>query len=200
MEEQISSTLMFCDTAKEVWTQAQELFSGVNNLHRIYDLHQSFFSVSQDDLSLKAYYAKFSCICNELDVCEPLSTDIHIIRRQLQRMRVTRFLSGASSLYGPVSKQILGSPDLPSLGEVFNRLRQSTASTPIPPTAPSSDRSALASSCSEGSGFSVSSGHGRSRASGFRGRGRDSGFSGRGDFGGRFTNSGGRMFGRGRST
>ncbi|KAI8524834.1 hypothetical protein RHMOL_Rhmol13G0180800 [Rhododendron molle] len=41
MTEQVASTLMFCDTAREVWTEAKELYSGVHNLRRTYDLHQS---------------------------------------------------------------------------------------------------------------------------------------------------------------
>ncbi|XP_058190207.1 uncharacterized protein LOC131307603 [Rhododendron vialii] len=199
MTEQVASTLMFCDTAREVWTQAQELYSGVDNLRRTYDLHQSFFNISQGDDSFEEYYAKFRRICNELDICEPLTADIQVIRRQRERMRVTRFLSGASSTFGPVGNQILGNRDLPPLSEVFSRLRQSSSIS-----APTSGRSALSSAISDSSALSVSHGRGRSRDSGFSSRGRDYGVSGRGfggrdsGFGGRSRDSGGRSFGRGR--
>lgn len=43
------------------------MYSGVNNLHHRYDLHQSFFSISQGDLSLVAYFARFRGICEELN-------------------------------------------------------------------------------------------------------------------------------------
>ncbi|XP_058193764.1 uncharacterized protein LOC131310639 isoform X2 [Rhododendron vialii] len=204
MEDHISSTLVFLPTAKQVWTQAQEMYSGVNNLRRTYDLHRSFFSISQGDLSLESYYAKFRGICEELNICEPISTDVQLMRRQRKRMQVTRFISGVSSTtYGPVSNQLLGSQDLPSLSEVFSRLRQSSVSVPVPPP----DRSALASAVFGGSGSSFSRGRGR----GFSGRGRDSGDSGRGfgrgfvghdssfgTRGGRISGGGGR--GRGRDS
>ncbi|XP_058190221.1 uncharacterized protein LOC131307612 [Rhododendron vialii] len=199
MTEQVASTLMFCDTAREVWTQAQELYSGVDNLRRTYDLHQSFFNISQGDDSFEDYYAKFRRICNELDICEPLTADIQVIRRHRERMRVTRFLSGASSTFGLVGNQILGNRDLPPLSEVFSRLRQSSSIS-----APTSGRSALSSAISDSSALSVSHGRGRSRDSGFSSRGRDYGVSGRGfggrdsGFGGRGRDSGGRSFGRGR--
>lgn len=46
MEPQISGPLMFLPTAKLVWRQAQEMFSGVNNLRRTYDLHQDLSQLS----------------------------------------------------------------------------------------------------------------------------------------------------------
>ena len=39
-------SLVFLPTAKLVWEQTKELYSGVNNLKRIYDLHQNYFSLS----------------------------------------------------------------------------------------------------------------------------------------------------------
>lgn len=115
-------------------------------------------------------------------------------------MEVARFLSGASSDFDPVSNQILGSSDLPSLSEVFSRLRQSSASRSTPPHVSSSERSALASAVSGSFGY----GNGRSgRGRGSTGRGsggRDSGYSssGRGTsgFNGRSSSRDGGNYGR----
>ena len=46
MEPQISGSLVYLESAKQVWRQTQELYSGVNNLRRTYDLHQTYFSLS----------------------------------------------------------------------------------------------------------------------------------------------------------
>ncbi|XP_058204766.1 uncharacterized protein LOC131318807 isoform X2 [Rhododendron vialii] len=136
MEEHIASTFVFLENAKK------------------------------GDLSLGAYYAKFRGICEELNICEPISSDI----------QVARFISGASSTYDPVSPQLLGSRDLPSLSEVFSRLRQSFVSVSTP--APSLDRLALAFAVFGSFGSSFSRGRGRGHDSGFTDCGRDSGFSG----------------------
>ncbi|XP_058179996.1 uncharacterized protein LOC131298530 [Rhododendron vialii] len=109
------------------------------------------------------------------------------MRRQRDRMRVTRFLSGASSNFGPVGNQILGTRDLPPLSEVFSRFRQSLSiSTPTP------DHFALTSAVSNSSEFSVSRGHARGSDSRFRGRGRDFGIHGHGSVGRTDTVIGGR--------
>ena len=58
MEPKISCSLVFLPTSKLVWEQAKKLYSGVNNLKRIYDLHQNYFSLSLSDMSLEEYYNK----------------------------------------------------------------------------------------------------------------------------------------------
>lgn len=55
MESKISSSLVFLPTVKLVWEQTKILYSGVNNLKRIYDLHQNYFYLSLSDLSLEDY-------------------------------------------------------------------------------------------------------------------------------------------------
>ena len=50
MESKISCSLVFLPIAKLVWEQARELYSSVNNLKRIYDLHQNYFSLSLSDV------------------------------------------------------------------------------------------------------------------------------------------------------
>lgn len=138
------------------------------------DLQQSFFFISQGGLSLDDYYAQFCGLCEELNICEPISSDIQTMPRQQEResMQVARFLSAVSSSYDSLSHQFWGSQELPSLSEVFSRLRHVSG--------PSHDHSALA-SIVYGS-FGSSRGHGRGRDSGLRSLGHDSGLSGR-DFG-----------------
>ena len=58
MESKISCSLVFLPTAKLVWEQVKELYFGVNNLKRIYDLHQNYFSLSLSDMSLEDHHSK----------------------------------------------------------------------------------------------------------------------------------------------
>ena len=58
-------------------------------------------------------------------------------------MHVARFLSGLPKSLNPVKSQILASPNLPSLSEVFGRLRQATLSDLITDPFSSSNTDAL---------------------------------------------------------
>ncbi|GFY89735.1 hypothetical protein Acr_06g0016750 [Actinidia rufa] len=70
-----------------------EMFSGLDNLHHTYELHQIFFYLTLDNMSLKDYYARFRSVCQKLDLANPVSTDISVMQKRHESMRVARFLS-----------------------------------------------------------------------------------------------------------
>ena len=77
----ISCSLVFLPTAKLVWEQAKELYSSVNNLNRIYDLHQNYFSLSLSDMSLEDCYNKFKGVCEEFNIYQSISSDVKIMKK-----------------------------------------------------------------------------------------------------------------------
>ena len=85
----------------------------------IYDLHQNYFSLSLSDLSLDDYYNKFKGVCEELNIYQHISSEVKTMKKQRDSMHVARFLPGLPKSSNPVKSQILASPDLPSLSEVF---------------------------------------------------------------------------------
>ena len=68
IEPQISGSLVFLEIPNK-WGQAQQLYSGVNNLHRTYDLRQTYFSFTLGDSFLEDYYGQFCGICKKLNIC-----------------------------------------------------------------------------------------------------------------------------------
>ena len=174
------------------WEQAKELYSGVNNLKRIYDLHQNYFSLSLSDLSLEDYYNKFKGVCEELNIYQPISSHVKTMKKQRYSMHVARFLSGLPKSLNTVKSQILASPNLPSLSEVFGRLQQATLFDSS--IAPFSSSSTDALPSSDKSAFTTYTGSNRG---GHGGRGRGGRGRGGRDQEGRGSEQGGRGRGRG---
>ena len=102
-------------------------------------------------------------------------------------MNVAHFLFGLPKILDPVKSQIVASQDLPSLSEVFGRLRQATLSDSSTTAFPSSYSDALPSS--DKSAFATSMGSNRG---GHGGRG-----CGGHDQGGHVSEQGGRGRGHG---
>ena len=75
-------------------------------------------------------------------------------------MNVAHFLSGLPKILDPVKSQIVASQDLPSVSEVFGRLRQATLSDSSTTTFPSSYSDALPSSDKSASATSMGSNRG----------------------------------------
>ena len=62
IEPKISS-LVDLDTAKQVWAQAREMFYGIGNMRRTYNLHWAFFYFYLED-----FFGKLHGICKEIDL------------------------------------------------------------------------------------------------------------------------------------
>ena len=73
-------------------------------------------------MSLEDYYNKFKGVCEELNIYQPIFTDVKIMKKQRDSMHVARFFPGLPKSLNLVKSQILASLDLPSLSEVFGRL------------------------------------------------------------------------------
>ncbi|KAK4538990.1 hypothetical protein RGQ29_032077, partial [Quercus rubra] len=130
------------------------------------------------------YYNKFKGVCEELNIYQPISFDVKIMKKQRDSTHVARFLSRLPKSLNPVKSQILASPILPSLREVFGRLRQATLSdSSIDPFSsshtnalPSGDKSAFTTYMGSNRGGRGGRGCGgrgrRGREQGGRGKGR----------------------------
>ena len=73
---------------------AKEMYAGLDNLRRTYELHQTFFSLILDDMTLEDYYTRFCSVFEEFDLVDPVSIDISLLQKQHESMCVARFLSG----------------------------------------------------------------------------------------------------------
>ncbi|GFZ18600.1 hypothetical protein Acr_27g0003390 [Actinidia rufa] len=145
MEPKISGCLVFLNSAKRVWDGAKDKYSRLDNLRRTYELHQTFISLTLEDMSLEDYYARFRSVCDELDLAKPFLIDISVMQKQRESMCIACFLSGLPYSFDYVSAKLLGSKELPSLSKVFSRLHQASLfSAPLVSTI--GDRSALVSS------------------------------------------------------
>ena len=143
-------------------------------------------------MSLEDYHNKFKGVCEELNIYQPISSNVKIMKKQRDSMHVARFLSRLPKSLNPVKSQILASPDLPSLSEVFDRLRQATLSDSSTDPFSSSNTDALPS----GDKYAFTTYMGSNKG-GHGGQGRGSQGCGGRDQGGHGSEQGGRGKGRG---
>ena len=98
----------------------------------------------------KTIITSFKGICVELNIYQPISFDIKTMKKQQYYMHVV--LSSLPMTLDLVKSQLLVSKDLPSLGEVFDRLRHATLFDCSTATLPSCDKSAFVTSMGSGRG------------------------------------------------
>ena len=99
---------MYFKTAREVWLDLQHRFSQGNG-PRIFELRREVFSLSQEDLTVNAYYTKFKGLWDELSDYRTCSCG-----HQAEEC-VMSFLMGLNDTYTVVRGQIFLMDPIPSL-------------------------------------------------------------------------------------
>lgn len=59
MDSQVVDLVTHIDTVKELWDYLEILYSGQNNMARIFDVSQEFFRMSRDGRPLTQFFADF---------------------------------------------------------------------------------------------------------------------------------------------
>lgn len=94
IEANISSTLLYLDTAKDIWDHLAIMYSGTGNFTRAYEVCQQYFRLEQGNLSITDYYSHVKGVCEELRLYHPFTTDAAVWQKQHEDMDVVRFFDG----------------------------------------------------------------------------------------------------------
>ena len=117
ISKDLQSSIVYFKTARDVWLDLQYRF-GQGNGPTIFDLRKEISSLTQEDLTIIAYYAKFKGLWDEFSnyrtcTCGHQAKDCTM-----------SFLMGLNETYAAVRGQILLMEPMPSLSKVFSLLLQ----------------------------------------------------------------------------
>ncbi|KAL8170217.1 hypothetical protein V2J09_022021 [Rumex salicifolius] len=124
VEKDIAESLLFFDTAAEIWTDLKIRF-GHPNSSRVFQVQKELFTVSQGNQSISSYYTSFRRLWDEyfvlVDVpncnkCGATGSMLHL----LSNLQVIQFMVGLNDVYNSVRTNILMRKPVPSLGEVYH--------------------------------------------------------------------------------
>ncbi|XP_071900983.1 uncharacterized protein [Coffea arabica] len=92
------------------------------NISRIYEVCQAFYRAEKQDKSIMTYFMDFKKTYEELNLLLPFSSDVKVKQTQREQMAIMSFLTGLSPEFEAVKSQILSSPEISSLQDVFSRV------------------------------------------------------------------------------
>ncbi|XP_060960160.1 uncharacterized protein LOC133031000 [Cannabis sativa] len=133
IDNEVISLINHCELVKELMGYLEFLYSGKDNISRIYDVCKAFYRAEKQDKSLMNYFMAFKKTYEELNVLLPFSPDVKVQQRQREQMAIMSFLAGLSSEFDSAKSQVLSSSDVSSLQDVFTRVlrTETTSSTPL---------------------------------------------------------------------
>lgn len=106
ISEEISNGMDFVTSAKEVWEELHDQFSGVNG-HRVYQVLKDLHALEQGDKSVEIYYHKLKNLWDEyaalelVNVCKCGCTcgNHKLQEEREQRKKLLQFLTGLNDSY-----------------------------------------------------------------------------------------------------
>ena len=127
MHVDVSSSIMYCETTREMWIELQNLFSQGNG-PKIYNLQKEISHISQNQMLVSEYYTKFKRLWDQLLNFEPLPEcscgAMKLQSTSHNKAYVMRFLIGLNEKYETLRSQILTYDPFPSMSKVYSLVPQ----------------------------------------------------------------------------
>jgi hypothetical protein len=76
LEPEVFNNVSYLESSKDIWDTLHLMYSSEENITRIHELYQDMFSLQQGDRSVEEYFSLLQGMWDELNVYQPLSTDL----------------------------------------------------------------------------------------------------------------------------
>ncbi|KAH6783579.1 endonuclease V family protein [Perilla frutescens var. hirtella] len=129
IDSTVIGLITHCKTVKSLLKYLEFLYSGKENVSRIFDVCQAFYMPEKDDRSLTDYFMAFKKTYAELNELLPFDADISVQQTQRKKMAVMSFLAGLSSDFEIAKSQVLSDTKISSLDEAFSWILRNEHST-----------------------------------------------------------------------
>ncbi|KAM1801308.1 hypothetical protein ACFX11_032935 [Malus domestica] len=121
IDSYISDSILYMTGAHEIWDELEERYSQ-SNAPQIFQLQRDISCLSQDQLSIAAYYTKLKSLWDELSSYSDSSSCT--CGAQNERNRLMQFLMGLNDSYSAVRGQILLMNPLPTVRQAYSSISQ----------------------------------------------------------------------------
>ena len=129
-------------TCSKFWNQAKVLYT--NDIQRLYKVASAIVNIRQQDMDLSNYIGQITSLKEEFLTLMPLTSDVGAQQTQIDKFFMVLTLIGLCPDLETVQDQILGSPSVPFLDDVFACLLRISSTQTLPSDSPS-DSSVLVS-------------------------------------------------------
>ena len=108
-------------TCSKFWNQAKALY--MNDIQRLYKVASAIVNIRQQDMDLSNYIGQIASLKEEFLTLMPLTSDVGAQQTQVDKIFMVLTLIGLRPDLETLRDQILGSPSVPSLDDVFAVIR-----------------------------------------------------------------------------
>lgn len=123
----IRGSVIYNETAHEIWADLKERFSRVNSVH-LFHVEQAIHDTNQNNMSINTYYTRLKSLWDERDSMSSIpSCTCSAMKEVLQfqhNQKTMKFLMGLNESYASVRGQILLMDPLPAVNKAYSLVLQ----------------------------------------------------------------------------
>jgi hypothetical protein len=133
LSKEIAASVIYINTCSEMWMDLKERFSKKNG-PRLFQLHKSISALSQENLSVSAYFTHLKSLWDELSNYRPIPTctcspscscgALSSVVDNYNQEYIFQFLMSLNESFSNIRSQILLIDPLPSINKVFSLIVQ----------------------------------------------------------------------------
>jgi len=132
LHKDISGSILYCNTAAEMWTELTERF-GQSNKTKLFQVKKELSAISQENSDIASYYTRAKKLWDEFAAvddmprcsCKKCECGINTaLVKYTQEQNMIHFLMGLNDSYTSVRGSLLMMDPLPSLGQTYSLLIQ----------------------------------------------------------------------------
>ncbi|KAJ4779914.1 01P13-1 [Rhynchospora pubera] len=124
MNPEVSQEFLFCESAQEIWENAQQRFGQAQNFAHLYNIKQEINQVKKGTKTISELIGQLKTKWDIINMLNPITTDLKTLQERAQREKIFQFLAALDPSYDSIRSQILLSPDLSSFNQVAAMVQQ----------------------------------------------------------------------------
>ena len=128
IDSEVIDLINHYEFVKELMDYLEFMYSRKGNVSRILEVCKAFHQPEKQDKSLTTHFMEFKKTYEELNMLMPFNVDIKVQQTQREQIAVMSSLTSLPSEFDTAKSQILSSPEISSLQEIFSRLLQTEIS------------------------------------------------------------------------
>ena len=134
IEQNIAEPLARIKLARSLWQTLETMYANQMNIGRVVEIFETLLTLKQGDLSLQAHFSCMQALIQEVDLYQPPTTDLVMLKRYRAELYAGIYLSGLPpSIASQLRGSLLYGDHVPGITTIFSAALRVTTGMPSLP-------------------------------------------------------------------
>ena len=134
IQQNIAASLVRIKPTRSLWQTLETMYVNQMIIDRVVEIFKTLLTLKQGDLSLQAHFGRLQALIQEVDLYQPLTTDLVTLKRYRTELYTGIYLSGLRpSITSQFRGSLLSGDHVPNIITIFSAALRVTTGMPSLP-------------------------------------------------------------------